>query len=262
MRGGPLHRRGRGGHLRSGDVRRKARMLVGPPVAVLLAGLVAVLLAAPPARAQEAGPGTDRGADRGAVQEPGQALTSAPYDLSLFRDGETRRMRARYGRWTVVCDEIIRLRSRYCSLSAPVADAAGDTVARLDVSTDDAGRPAALLHLPHGTLFDRPLTLGPARPGRASAPRILRGTRCDARDCAAVWALDAADFDALKHDGFTLVYRRTSRLDVPGALLRAADLETVAGLVPSDGFGDAVVASMRAGPLAAAAAVDDLGLRH
>ncbi len=225
----------------------------GSTLAAALAVAMAGWAAAPTAgRAQEAGPG----------------LTSAPYDLSLFRDGETRRMRARYGRWTAVCDEIIRLRSRYCSLSAPVADAAGAAVARLDVSTDDAGRPAALLHLPLGTLFDRPVTLAPARPGRAPlprtppAPRTLRAARCDAADCAAVWSLDASDFDALKRGGFALSYRRTARLDVPGAWLRPPDVETVTGLVPADGFAEAVAASLRAGPLAEAAEGDGLGLRR
>lgn len=216
------------------------------------AALAAVILLTPlpPARAQVAGP----------------ALTSAPYDLSLFRDGETRRMRARYGDWTAVCDEIIRLRSRYCSLSAPVSDAAGVVVARLDVSTDDAGRPAALLHLPLGALLDRPVTLGPAHASRGPgpAPRALRATRCDAADCAAVWELDAADFDALKRDGFTLTYRRSARLDVPGAWLKAADVETVTGLITASGFVDAVAASLRAGPLAEAepGSGPDLGLRR
>lgn len=213
----------------------------------------AVLAATAPARAGDAAP----------------ALTSAPYDLSLFREGETRRMRARYGRWTVVCDEIIRLRSRYCSLSAPVTGAAGGAVALLDVSTDDAGRPAALLHLPLGMLLDRPLTLGPAHPGlgaahpgQGTAPRALRATRCDASGCAAVWAPDAADFAALKRDGLALAYSRTARLAGPGAWLRPADIDTVTGVVPAEGFAEAVAASMRAGPLVEAAPVDGLGLRR
>lgn len=222
------------------------RRRVGAAFAAAVLAAAVLLAAPPPARAQAAGP----------------ALTSAPYDLSLFRDGETRRMRARYGGWTAVCDEIIRLHSRYCSLSAAVSDAAGGVVARLDVSTDDAGRPAALLHLPLGTLFDRPVTLRPARAGRGPAPRPLRATRCDAADCAAVWELDAADFDALKRDGFALTYRRAARLDVPGAWLKASDVETVTGTTPAGGFADAVAASLRAGPLAETAEGDGLGLRR
>lgn len=216
-----------------------------PRFAAAVLAAAALLAPAGPARPRDAGP----------------VLTSAPYDLSLFREGETRRMRARYGRWTVVCDEIMRLNSRYCSLSTAVTDASGAAVARLDVSTDEAGRPAGLLLLPHGTLLDRPTTLRPVRP-EGTAARVLRVARCDAADCAAVWALAASDVAALRRAGLVLAYRLSARPDLPGAWLGPGDIRAVTGLVPAEGFAEAVAASLRAGPLVEAAPAAPLGLRR
>jgi invasion protein IalB len=183
-------------------------------------------------------------AQQGALQ-----LSSAPFDRSLFRDGEVRRLGGQFGRWTVVCDEITRMKQRYCSLRVLVADAAGHEVAVLDVSTGDDGRPAALLHLPLGVVLPDGVEVagqGDAEGKKPAPSRRLSIAACDMRECQAVWSFATAEFQALtKGRGLTLRYRVLATMAVPVLRQQGASRVAVSGVIPADGFATAIQASLR-----------------
>jgi invasion protein IalB len=212
----------------------------------------AALMFAPPSRAQPAQAG------------PSPFATEA-IDRSVFREGEVRRFEGHFKSWRVVCDEVARLKQRFCSLSTMGADAAGRPVAALIVSTSDEGRPAALIHLPHGVALRQGLEVvagppawsaehqekAPGKEKRAAKPKEKPGEAlkltfpsCDAQGCMTLWNLTPAQISALQA-GSTLQIRFSM---VPA---RNFWLTPQAGRAPSPvsvvvdgaGFGDAVRAS-------------------
>lgn len=184
------------------------------------------------------------------------SFASPMVDPSLFRDGAVRRSTGRFGFWTVTCDEVAGLNQRFCSLKAAAArNPYGQTVA-VDVSTDDDGRPAALLHLPLAVsvpfgvrVATAPRVAAPGR-GRRIAPtgRTVAIARCDARECLAVLSLAPSDLTALDGGaGLTLTTCATR----PGGLEFATDLARsgcavrLASPLSGAGFRAAVQASLR-----------------
>ena len=147
--------------------------------------------------------------------QPAQAGPSAfateAIDRGVFKEGEVRRLEGRFRSWRIVCDEVVRLKQRFCSLSTIGADAAGLPVAGLIVSTSDEGRPAALIHLPHGVALSQGVEVvaGPpagsaalrekapgggksaGKPRRSEAALKLAFPSCDAQGCMTLWNSDA-----------------------------------------------------------------------
>jgi invasion protein IalB len=214
---------------------------------------LAVLLSAPvPSHAQrgQAGP---------------SAFATEAIDRSVFKEGEVRRLEGHFRSWRVVCDEVIRLKQRFCSLSAMGADAAGRPVAGLIVSTSDEGRPAALIHLQHGVALNRGLEVlagppagdaslkekVPDKEQRAAKPKEKAGAAlklafpsCDAQGCMTLWNLTPAQIGALQAGNtlrirFSMVPARNFWL-TPSAGRQASPVGIVAG---GAGFGDAIRAS-------------------
>ena len=165
----------------------------------------------------------------------GVPLASAAIDHTLYREGEVRRLTGTFAAWTLVCDEVTRLKRRFCSLRTLVRDAAGATVAALTISTGDDGRPAALMRIPAGsvsnTIVEIVVTPKPAGPVDAKASKAaaasnptpttsplsaapppsppakaavgikLRPATCDSQTCTVVWSLPSAHIKALNSGG-------------------------------------------------------------
>ena len=170
-------------------------------------------------------------------------LVSAMVDPNLFRPGAVQRSTQSFGAWTLVCDEIAQLGRRFCSLGSAPARSGGGFV-RLDVSTGDDGRPAALLHLPFGvSLADGVgVTAGGARQADGHTVPVAL---CSALDCQAVWTLTRAELAAL-NDGRNLVIRlrgwRSSLSVGPHAKLVQPP---IAVEIPGVGFSEAIQASLK-----------------
>lgn len=232
------------------------------PVALLL------LMAARPALGLE-----------GPVQGPSQALARASIDPNLFRDGEVRRRNESFGHWSLDCDEVPRLAQRFCSLRSVARDTRHRPVARVTISTDELGRPAALLDFPPATDLTVPVTVTAATPlilqgpskavleevrtaalsradrRRGAPPALLKPdvltaklpvAVCDPSSCQAVWPLKPSDIAALRAgSGLRMTFRVV--LSSPGDIRSGAALatHTVEALVPSDGFDAAIRSSVR-----------------
>ena len=184
-------------------------------------------------------------------------LTSPMVDPTLYRDGEVKRLSGAFGPWQVVCDEISRLKQRYCSLKTAILTDGGTVAGRLDMSTGDDGQPVALMHLPLGLLVRSGVEVvfvDPAAPPKAARPatrptpaRHLNIVTCDGRECLALWTLAADEVQRLQ---------QVTRLDVRYRLARGEltepfapnrpDRETiVTGHIAADGYTSAIRASLR-----------------
>ncbi len=132
-----------------------------------------------------------------------QNLTTPAIDATLFREGEVKRINLQFGAWSTVCDEIKRLQQRFCSLKAVIRDGQNQPVARITVSTNDKGRPAAIVHVAAGTHIGTgaQIRINPAsqKPNKTtSIPDYgVSFISCDSQTCSAIWSLTNADINAL-----------------------------------------------------------------
>ena len=200
--------------------------------AACLTFLLAALCAAPPANAH--------------AQD---ALASPAIDRDMFRAGEVARLQRDFGSWRMVCDEVKKLRQRFCSLRSLAYDSNGKPVAGIVVSTADNGRPAALLTLPYGVSLTRPVAVfTEPKGGKGKAARIdMRPVICADDGCKIVWPLTGADIAALRGGtDFHVVYAVTPALnDFPGPVLVQRNALVVEGRVAGAGFDEAVLASLK-----------------
>ena len=183
--------------------------------------------------------------------------TSAPIDASLFREGEVQHLTSVVGQWTVLCDEVTRLRRRYCSLRSSIRDPKGANIAWLTVSTDDGGRPTALVELPLGTRLaagvtvEQPAETCRGKKGRGiglgpACARKLSVSQCDAARCFAIWALNDGELAAFRAGiPMRLVYQQSRVVSPLPASLSAEPSAVIGGPVVTEGFASAVSASMR-----------------
>ena len=199
-------------------------------------------------------------------------LASAAIDRTLYRDGEVRRLTGTFAAWTLVCDEVIRLKKRFCSLKTLAHDPAGTAIAVLTFSTGEDGRPAALMRIPAswtpGTLIEivpqlkaagpeiATKTAGKPAAKKAETPKAkppimyLRPVRCDERQCTLVWSLPAAHIEALNYGAGLLVRFQLAPepTDAAVAKLTGGDGPAkVTGTIEAQGFAQAIEAAMNAG---------------
>jgi invasion protein IalB len=192
------------------------------------------------------------------AQEP-PALSSQAVDPSIYRDGEVKRFSSKHGQWVVVCDEITRLKQRFCSLRSAIVGADGGRVGELTVSTGQDGRPAALLKMFTSDIRGGELTITiakalPSRPATVSTtPQVktkkvksetaattrLRPAACDAGTCTLIWTLKPEQIRAL-NDGIGLELSVT-----PGASLLPNQHVATRLVVSAEGFKEAVEQSIR-----------------
>jgi len=192
-----------------------------------------------------------------------QPLTSAAIDPTIYRDGEVRRFASTHAAWHVVCDEIARLKQRFCSLRTPILGADGTPAAELTISTGQDGRPAALLRMAAKLIENATLEISepPERqvPGtRPQKPKAkpsskppsankVKPVSCDPNVCTIIWTLRPAQIEAL-NDGRGLKLTTNPANPTPGlaALQPAKPISqpsTVSFIVDAEGFTAAVAVS-------------------
>jgi invasion protein IalB len=195
-------------------------------------------------------------------------LTSAAVDPTIYRDGEVQRFSTTYGEWTIVCDEVTRLRQRFCSLRTAIVDSEGRSRAQLTVSTGQDGRPAALVRMlatlvrggsleisvsSAAPVVPTPLKTsgaGKSKPAPPAPSTQLRPVTCDADICAMIWTLKPEQIAAL-NDGSGLVLLATSAATSAAASLGVALMAPNNGAavrltVRAEGFAQAVSRSVQA----------------
>ncbi len=133
------------------------------------------------------------------AQAASEGFASKAIDTELFKEGEVRRVTAQYNNWQVVCDEIIRQKKRFCSLSSIGKDANGKNSISIIVSTSDDGSPAALIRLPFGiSLRDGVELITPkAKNIKLQNTTKLIVPHCDAQGCMTILSLKPPQIEAL-----------------------------------------------------------------
>ena len=200
-------------------------------------------------------------ANMGGVTTAPPTLSTAAIDRSIYRDGEVRRTNGRYAAWGLVCDEVVRLGQRFCSLKADAVDAGGTVIGALTVSTGQDGRPAALLLILPEAGADARVeissvipAISPPRNASVKAPNPavkLRPVRCSAQACTLIWTLPRQHIEALNRgDGLKVRYALLAR---PGIATSASGINSTTsimatGIISAYGFADAVQASMHPTP--------------
>lgn len=201
------------------------------------------------------------------AQSPAAPLSSAAIDPSIYREGEVRRFSSIHGDWRVVCDEVTRLKQRFCSLRSLIMGNDGGLAAELTISTGQDGRPAALLKM-RETLARGGLAIGvPATasatatqvPGKTAPPvkpktaatALTRGemrlkpVRCEHGICTLIWTLKHEQIAALD-DGRGLQLSAVAGQHPPGvAKQQPATPEKTVLIVRAVGFKEAVAVSLK-----------------
>jgi invasion protein IalB len=182
-------------------------------------------------------------------------LATPAVDRTIYRDGEVRRMTATSGSWSVICDDVVRLRQRFCSLAALGRDAAGAARVGLTVSTADDGKPAALLRLPLGVVLRDGIEVivspgaqtPPAPKARAQPvepPMRLQVVTCDKTACLTAWSLTPLQLAALNRAGEIKFRYRAFVADRLGMDI-AQSGTPVEATVECLGFAEAVQATLK-----------------
>ena len=196
-----------------------------------------------------------------AQRAPASPFTSEAIDRGVFKEGEVRRLEGHFLSWRVVCDEVPRIKQRFCSLFTAGADAAGRPVTGLTVSTSDEGRPAAMIRLPHGVSIKRGLEVLTGPPAGNAPPPAKQPLKekaavlklafpsCDAQGCITLWNLTPKQIAALSSGGtlrikFTTLRSRYLWMTPPTGWQVAQEEAVIDGA----GFGDAIKATTSNSP--------------
>ncbi len=184
----------------------------------------------------------------------GNELASPAVDASIYREGEVRRVTQGFGAWSTVCDEIQRLKQRFCSLKALSFDSTQRPLAEIVMSTGDNGKPAALVRVATGAHIGsgikirlEPGARQPSKKAETPPERRLSFIGCDATSCRAVWSLSGGEISAL-NAGFSLRLKVTriqpfSRLT---PVIAAADrLIALEGVTSGAGLSEAVTWTLK-----------------
>jgi len=204
-----------------------------------------------------------------AFADPGQSTTSVAIDPSLFREGAIKRFSGTHDGWTYVCDEVAKMKKRFCSLRTTARDSTGKVVAALTVSTGEDGRPAALLRMAAASFNEAgievtgllgeaggadpaPLKTGAKPVAKAKAPLAVKvhPASCKAEVCDLIWTLPADHIAALSGGAGLQLRYTTPAPGVPSlaSALKAGANTTVVIVVPAKGFAAAVDASVKPMP--------------
>lgn len=132
---------------------------------------------------------------------PTDLYASPAFHSKMFQAGEVRRSEASFEDWRLVCDELPRIRQKFCSLysrlkTLSAKDAEAQSAApQIIVSTSDGGGPAAMLRLPLGIYLPEKIEVGPkpqiGERRKADAHIRLNVLACDAVGCATVFPLSS-----------------------------------------------------------------------
>ena len=170
--------------------------------------------------------------------------------------GRLDRLTTHHATWTVVCDEIARLKQRFCSLRTPIRHPNGELAALLTISTGQDGRPAALLKIAAalvaaGQVANTPTSIRPAAPAQNPKPlptQRIKPVTCDMAVCTNIWSLTADQIGALNTGaGLHLVATPAAAASslVTLALTKQPAAKAIEFDIPAAGFADAVAVSMK-----------------
>lgn len=190
------------------------------------------------------------------AQSKAEPLVSAAIDASIFRDGEVKRLTTHHATWTVVCDEIARLKQRFCSLRTPIQHANGALAAVLTISNDQDDRPAALLKfaaalVAAGQVAITPTAIPPAASAQKPKPlptQRIKPVTCDKAVCTIIWSLTADQIGALNTGAGLHLVATPAAAASSLATLAPAKPPTAKAIefdIPAAGFADAVAVSMK-----------------
>lgn len=176
-------------------------------------------------------------------------LVSPAIDRDLFRPGEVTRSTRDYAKWNIVCDEVRKLKQKFCSLRTIGLDATGLPLVNMVVSTGDNGRPAALVSLPFGiTLARRIVVTSPGVRGKAPPVKLeFTASACTPEGCNFVWPLSNADIGNLRSGaGFEVSFYVARHDNTPGdPYARHRQAVLVSARILAAGFNEAVLDSTK-----------------
>lgn len=190
-------------------------------------------------------------------------LTSIAIDPTLFRDGAITRFSGTHDNWNYVCDEVAKMKKRFCSLRSTLKDSQGRIVAALTISTGEDGRPAALLRMAANEFDETGIEIAALAPpaaakptgnkdGAKSKPKPPAATKlypaaCAADICQMVWTLPVDHIEALNAgSGLRMRYFRSMpRQSSLATALKSAPPAAIEVLIPAAGFSAAVDASTK-----------------
>ena len=199
----------------------------------------------------------------------GDSLTSVAIDPTLFREGAIKRFSGTHEAWSYVCDEVAKMKKRFCSLRTTVKDGTGRMVAALTVSTGEDGRPAALLRMAAASFNETGIevsavgdgegTAGGAGAGKGGGASVAQGkpkaaavtklypAACTGEVCEMVWTLPADHIAALSAGAGLQLRFTPARPGVPSlaGALKGDAAQPVVVVVASKGFAAAVDASVK-----------------
>ncbi len=199
-------------------------------------------------------------APHGGAQAPaGDQLTSVAIDPSLFREGAIKRFSGTHEAWSFVCDEVAKMKKRFCSLRTTVKNEAGRVVAGLTVSTGEDGRPAALLRMAAASFNEAGIEVSAAGAGKSGGVNGAKGkpkppavtklypAACRGDVCEMVWTLPADHIAALSAGaGLQLGYTTpTPGVSSLAGALKGTATQPVVVVVSGKGFAAAVDASVK-----------------
>jgi invasion protein IalB len=199
-----------------------------------------------------------------ASADPSAFLASPAVDRNLYRDGEVLRTEGHYGPagakgWSLVCDEIPRLKQRYCNIitsAGGIGGVAGSGAVSLILSSSDDGHPAALMYLPLGIKLADGVTISVVMPDgaphRGNKASALAGAKmklaivtCDRRVCSTLWNLTREQLAALNSGGKIKIGYSWSFSQSSWSGISSVASAPVEAVVDGAGFADAVSASLK-----------------
>ena len=176
-------------------------------------------------------------------------LATPAIDRDLFRPGEVTRSTRDYAKWNIVCDEVRKLKQKFCSLRTIGIDATGLPLVSMVVSTADNGRPAALVSLPFGiTLAQRIVLSSAGIKGKISPVKLeFTASACTPEGCNFVWPLRNIDIQNLRNGADFQVSFYVARHDnTPGdPYARQRQAVLVSARIFAAGFNEAVLDSTK-----------------
>lgn len=181
-----------------------------------------------------------------------EQFASPAIDRSVFKEGEVRRLRGEFKEWEAVCDEIPRLKQRFCSLFGQGKDKDGRTQLSIVVTTSDDGVPAAMLRLPLAVIRQQGVEVSAApvvaankgdKAKRPEAPVRLRIVDCDSVACTTVLRLTPGFVAALSSGGGLGVRFALPRQEAaaPGG---ASVPQAIDATISGSGFAEAITATL------------------
>ena len=176
------------------------------------------------------------------------SIESPAIDPDLFRPGEVTRSQHDFARWRVVCDEVRKLKQKFCSLRSFGYGAGDQPLVGIVISTSDNGRPAALITLPFGTTLRQHVTLvSGGIKGRVQPVKLeMTPALCVEDGCKIIWALNNNDIMTLRNGAdFELSFLAATHEPQGDPYFRQKQAVLTIARIYGQGFNEAVLDSTK-----------------